>query len=100
MLPEFSSQYFIATNDNKLEVKVRLDENGEPQFKNLLNLASSGDNPLTVDTEEIDKLQAPETPKREPKPIATPERKSPSKSSRSQSRKCKKSVFYHIIKIV
>lgn len=98
LVSEPSSQHFIATNDSKLEVKVRLDLDGEPEFKNLLSLASAGEKPLAVDTEEIDKVQALETPKRDLKTVGTPDRKStPSKQSRaqsrSQSRKCMKCLF-------
>ena len=39
-----------------MEVKVRLDNTNQPEFKNLMSLASSGEHPLTVDTEEVDRI--------------------------------------------
>lgn len=39
-----------------MEVKVRLDNTNQPEFKNLMSLASSGEQPLTVDTEEVDRV--------------------------------------------
>lgn len=39
-----------------MEVKVRLDNTNQPEFKNLMSLASSGEQPLAVDTEEVDRV--------------------------------------------
>lgn len=39
-----------------MEVKIRLDNTNQPEFKNLMLLASSGEQPLAVDTEEVDRL--------------------------------------------
>ena len=56
--------------ESTLEVQVQLDENKQPQFKNLMSLASTGPKPLAIDTEE------PEEP---PKVSNTPDGKSSSK---------------------
>ena len=39
-----------------MDVKVRLNHANQPEFKNLIDLASTGENPLAVDTEEIDRI--------------------------------------------
>lgn len=49
-----TSKQYISTTDSKLNVKVRLDKNKQPEFKNLISLASTGEKPLPVDTEETE----------------------------------------------
>jgi len=51
-----SSHQFINTVESTMEVKVRLDNTNQPEFKNLMSLASSGEQPLAVDTEEVDRV--------------------------------------------
>jgi len=51
-----SSHHFISTIDSQVEVKVRLDQTNQPEFKSLMSLASSGEKPLAVDTEEVDRV--------------------------------------------
>lgn len=51
-----SSHQFINTVESTMEVKVRLDNTNQPEFKNLMSLASSGEQPLAVDTEEVDRI--------------------------------------------
>jgi len=53
---QHSSHQFISTTDSKVDVKVRLNHANQPEFKNLIDLASTGENPLAVDTEEIDRI--------------------------------------------
>ena len=48
-------------DESKLEVQVRLNENNEPEFKNLLSLASSGRKPLSCDTVEEEVERDPPT---------------------------------------
>lgn len=51
-----SNDHFISATDSKIDVKVRVDKNNNPEFKNLLSLASSGAKPLPVDTEETEEI--------------------------------------------
>ena len=74
-----SSHQFISTSDSKLEVQVRLDEHKQPQFNNLLALASAGTKPLAVDTVENDE---------DPASATTGSRKS-SKNQHRHTKHCK-----------
>ena len=79
-----SSNNFISSTDSKLEVKVRLDKNKQPAFKNLLSLASSGAKPLPVDTEELE--VSPE--------VSTKQQDVSSSKSKSKRRKSKDQDTY------
>lgn len=55
-VPSSISRPCSGNGDNKLKVRVCINENGEQEFRNLMSLASTGIKPLADDVVEADEI--------------------------------------------